>query len=205
MRKTTTFKALVAAVAAGGTLLAPVVAHAQEFMLRARALNLQSENTDGTGLGLSVNDRTFPEIDLSWFMTPSFAIELVLTYPQKHDLRSGGARIGELKHLPPTLLAQYHFTGLGVVRPYFGAGLNYTRLSGVKFDPVVASLNPSLDSDSYGLALQFGVDYEVRKNVFVNFDIKKVQIGFDVKSSGNKLGDFKLDPLLVGLGIGYRF
>ncbi len=42
-----------------------------------------------------------------------------------------GAKIGTLKHLPPTLLAQYHFTNLGAFKPYVGAGINYTRFSSV--------------------------------------------------------------------------
>ena len=48
----------------------------------------------------------------------------MLTYPQKHDIRSGSTVIGQLKHLPHSLLAQHHFTGLGGFRPYVGAGLN---------------------------------------------------------------------------------
>lgn len=206
MRKTTMIKALAASLALGGALAGPATVQAQDFLVRARALNLQSDNKDSTGLGLSVNDKTFPEVDISWFVTPAFAVELILTYPQKHDVRSNGTKIGELKHLPPTLLAQYHFTGLGAFKPYVGAGLNYTRLSGVSFTPaVVAALAPSLEKDSVGLALQVGVDYAVTKEIYLNLDVKKVQIGFDVKSRGTKVGDFKVDPLLVGVGVGYRF
>jgi outer membrane protein len=206
MQKTTMFKAVALALALGGSITVPATVHAQDFLVRVRALNLQSVNNDTTGLGLSVNDKTFPEVDFSYFVTPQFALELVLTYPQKHDIRSNGIRIGELKQLPPTLLAQYHFTGLGAFKPYVGAGINYTRLSGVSFTPaVVASLNPSLEKDSYGFALQLGVDYEIVKNVYLNLDVKKVQIGFDVFSGPAKAGEFKVDPVLVGLGIGYRF
>ncbi len=43
-----------------------------------------------------------------------------------------GTKIGTLKHLPPTLLAQYHFTNFGAFKPYVGAGINYTRFSSVK-------------------------------------------------------------------------
>jgi outer membrane protein len=206
MQKTTMFKAVALALALGGSITVPASVHAQDFLVRARALNLQSDNKDTTGLGLSVNDKTFPEIDFSYFVTPQLAVELVLTYPQKHDIRSNGTRIGELKHLPPTLLAQYHFTGLGAFKPYVGAGINYTRLSGVSFTPaVVAALNPSLEKNSVGFALQVGADVEIVKNVYLNLDIKKVQIGFDVKSGATKVGEFKVDPLLVGVGVGYRF
>ena len=176
------------------------------WMLRARAVHLDSANKDSTGLNLSVNNKTMPEVDVSYFFTPNVAAELILTYPQKHDLRSNGNKIGTVKHLPPTLLAQYHFTQFGALKPYVGAGINYTRFSGVNFDPaVVAALDPSVKKNSWGAALQVGFDYALDKNWSLNLDVKKVQIKTDVRSFGNKVGSFKADPLLVGVGVGYRF
>jgi outer membrane protein len=35
-----------------------------------------------------------PELDISYFFTPNFAAELILTYPQKHDIRSNGSALG---------------------------------------------------------------------------------------------------------------
>ena len=176
------------------------------WLLRVRAVHLDSANKDSTGLNLSVNNKTMPEVDVSYFFTPNIAAELILTYPQKHDLRSNGNKIGTLKHLPPTLLAQYHFTQFGKFKPYVGAGVNYTRFSSVNFDPaVVAALNPSIKKNSLGLALQAGFDYNLDSNWSLNLDIKKVQIKTDVRSFGNKVGSFKVDPVLVGVGVGYRF
>ena len=176
------------------------------WMARVRAVQLQSANKDSTGLDLSINDRLIPEIDFSYFFMPQFAVELVLTYPQKQSIRSGGTKIGSLKHLPPTLTAQYHFTSLGAFKPYVGAGLNYTRFSNVEFDPSVqAALQPTLSKNSFGLAVQAGFDYEVARNVYLNVDVKKVQIRTDVSSAGTKVGTFKVDPWLLGVGIGRRF
>jgi outer membrane protein len=56
-----------------------------------------------------------------------------------------------------------------------------------------------------GLALGAGADWEIGKGLFLNVDVKKVQIRTDVKSSGTKIGDLKIDPLLVGVGLGWRF
>lgn len=186
----------------------PLAAQAQTtpWLVRLRAVNLDSANKDSTGLDLAINSKVIPEVDISYFFTPELAAELVLTYPQKHTLSAGGAEIGSLKHLPPTLTLQYHVTTLGAFKPYVGAGLNYTHFSSVKFAPaVVTALNPSIDKNSYGLALQVGFDYEIAKNTYFNVDVKKVQIATDVKSSGTKVGEFKVDPLLVGVGIGWRF
>jgi outer membrane protein len=45
----------------------------------------------------------------------------------------------------------------------------------------------------------------IGKNMVLNFDIKKVQIKTTVNSFGAKAGTLKVDPLLVGVGIGWRF
>lgn len=202
-----TTQALVSMSLALATTL-PFAAHAAEapWLLRLRAVNLDSANHDSTGLALSINDKVIPEFDVSYFFTPQFAVELVLTYPQKQTIRSGSTDIGSLKHLPPTLTAQYHFTGLGAFKPYVGAGLNYTRFSSVHFNPAVqAALQPSLDKNSWGLAVQAGLDYEMSKNWVLNLDIKKVQIRTDISSAGTKVGEFEVDPWLIGVGIGLRF
>jgi len=199
-------------IASGLTLAAglalPLASHAQDdaWLVRVRAVELDSANKDSTGLDLSINNKVIPEFDVSYFFNPQWAAELVLTYPQKQTIRSAGADIGSLKHLPPTLTVQYHFTTLGALKPYLGAGLNFTRFSSVSFAPaVVTALHPSLDKNSFGLALQAGVDYQVDRNVFLNLDVKKVKIATDVSSSGTKVGSFKVDPWLVGIGVGWRF
>ena len=188
--------------------LTGIAAQAQEgpWLVRVRAVNLDSANKDSTGLGLSVNNRTIPEVDISHFVTPNIAAELILTYPQKHKLYSGSTEIGSLKHLPPTLSLQYHFSPTATFRPYVGAGLNYTNFSAVNFVPAVqTALEPTIKYNSVGLSLQVGADIQVSKNLYVNLDVKKVQIGTTVYSKGAEAGKFKVDPLLVGLGLGMRF
>ena len=171
------------------------------WLVRVRAVHLDSANKDSTGLGLSVNNKTIPEVDISYFFNKNVAAELILTVPQKHDLSSSvlGGRIGSLKHLPPSLLLQYHFDAPGF-KPYVGAGVNYTRFSNVNLPAGV-----DIDRNSWGGALQVGVDIPLSKNLYLNFDVKKVYIKTDVFAGGAKQGTFKVDPVLVGVGLGWRF
>lgn len=171
------------------------------WMVRARAVHLDSANGDSTGLGLSINNKWMPEVDVSYFFNKNLAVELILTVPQKHTLRSSvlNADVGTLKHLPPTLLGQYHFDFNGF-KPYVGAGINYTRFSSVNLLPGV-----DIDRNSWGPALQVGVDIPLSGNMYLNFDVKKVYIRTDVSLAGNEIGKFKVDPLLVGVGLGWRF
>lgn len=171
-----------------------------KWQVRVRAVNLDAANKGEAAkgaAGVSINDKVIPELDISYYFTPNFAAELVLTYPQKQDVRSNGVKIGSLKHLPPSLMAQYHFTNFGAFKPYLGAGINYTRFSNV-------DLPAGLDvkRNSWGGALQVGFDYALDKNWSLNFDVKKVYIDTTIN---NGIGKFKIDPILVGVGVGYRF
>ena len=125
---------------------------------------------------------------------------LMLTVPQKHTLRSDGAVIGSLKHLRPTFTLSCYTTGMGAIKAYLGAGVRYTRFTSVAFTPaVVAALGPRLSCDSYGFALQAGVDIATAKT------IKKVQIKAHVNTIGAKVGSLRVDPRPVGVGLGWCF
>lgn len=205
MKKSIALAALALAVAA------PAMAAGEDsgsWLIRARALRLISDNGGSTtpDLKLSVNDKTFLELDFSYFFTPNIAAELVTTYPQKHRIYSDGTRIGSLKHFPPTLLGQYHFTGLSGVRPYVGAGLNLTRFSSVKWDPAVQeALDPGIQRTSLGLALQVGADVPVGGGWSINLDAKYVKLDTKVRSGASTIGTFNVDPYLLSVGIGKRF
>ena len=116
--------ALVALV----TMSFNVLAQENPWMVRARATHLNWDNaTTRSATGIHAEDKTIPEIDISYFFTKNLAAELVLSYPQRVEIFSGNTSLNTVTALPPTLLAQYHFTNFGPVKPYVGAGVNYTR------------------------------------------------------------------------------
>ena len=186
---------------------APVHAEESPWLVRARATHLnpadKSAPVGGAGAAdrISVESRTIAELDISYFFSPNIAAELVLTYPQKHSVYLDGKEIGTFKHLPPTLLAQYHFVPDSQFSPYVGAGVNFTRLSSVK----LLGGTGDLESNSVGLALQAGLDFKIDKNWSVNLDIKRVNIRSDVMAGGATISAVKVDPILASIGVGYRF
>ncbi|SEO59948.1 outer membrane protein [Duganella sp. CF517] len=204
-------KAIAAAVLATlsltGVAMGSAAAQESPWLVRVRAVHLntadKSDPVGGAGASdrLTVSNETIPEFDVSYFFTPNLAAELVLTYPQKHDVYLDGTNIGTFKHLPPSLLVQYHFTPDAPLKPYVGAGVNYTTMSKVRLLNGAASL----EHDSVGLVLQAGVDYAIDKQWSLNFDIKKAQIRSDVMIGGVKASRVKVDPLMIGVGVGYRF
>lgn len=204
---------VLAVVALGSTASITALAEEGQFMVRVRAVNLDPANDSDAipGLGvpsdaIRVEDRVIPEIDFTYFLTKNIAAELVLTYPQKHDVSLSGTKIGSFKHLPPTLTLQYHFQPDAQFRPYVGAGVNYTRITSVNLAvPGVGALD--LENDSFGGALQAGFDVKLNQSWFLNVDIKKVWIKSDVmlKATGAKVSAVNVDPVLFGVGVGYRF
>ena len=194
-------------------------------MVRARALYMNPHNGNGSGLvgagvlpDVEAESKVFPEIDISYFFTKNIAAELILTYPQKHDIDLDGlGKIGSVKHLPPTLTLQYHFNPEGTIRPYVGAGINYTRFSSVDLDANLAvagapGLPLRIDRSSFGWALQVGADYKIADKWFFNVDVKYVTISTDihvrndaVALQGQKVSKLDIDPLLLSVGVGYRF
>lgn len=193
------------------TVALPTLASAQasDFLVRLRATRIipadKSQANALVGLAeddIQVSSKTIPEIDITYFLTNNIAAELVLTVPQKHDVSiKGVGKIGTFKHLPPTLLAQYHFAPKGQFNPYVGAGINYTRISSVDLGPL------DLEKSSVGGALQIGMDIAIDKNWLVNIDAKYVQISSDVTVKGTsiKVSEVKVDPYLLSVGLGYRF
>lgn len=202
MKKVVVALALTAISAASAA-----IAQESPFQLRVRAVHIspadKSDPVGGAGAAnrISVSEKTIAEFDITYFVTPSFSAELVLTYPQKHTAYLDGTAIGTFKHLPPTLLAQYRFAPEAAIQPYVGAGINLTRLSSVRLLDGAGDLERS----SVGFALQAGVDVPLDRNWSFNLDVKKVQIRSDVTAGGAKISAVKVDPWLVGVGVGYRF
>jgi outer membrane protein len=208
MKKAALALALALTTATLGFLAHDAMAQEQSpWLVRVRAVSVEpadkSDPIGGVGAGdrLSVSNKTIPELDISYFFTRNIAAELILTYPQKHDVTLDGNNIGSFKELPPTLTVQYHFLPDGQIDPYLGVGVNYTNISSVNL------LNGAggLDHSSVGAALQAGLDFKIDKNWSLNVDVKKVQLRSDVTVSGAKVSNVQVDPLLVGVGVGYRF
>lgn len=195
--------------------LAPLGSQAEEgkLLVRVRAVDIvpadKSDAIPALGVpadAIDVSTKVIPEVDLTYFFGRNVAAELILTYPQEHDVELSGVPLGTFKHLPPTLTLQYHVAPEGVFRPYLGAGVNLTLISDVNLAvPGVGALD--LEGSSVGLAGQAGFDVKLGEKVFLNADLKYVAIRSDVSlaASGQKVTAVKVDPWLIGFGIGYRF
>jgi len=211
-------KTLVAAMAAVVSL-APIAAQAQAaaenpWMVRVRAVDLLFQNGQSGGngsvqsLNIKAQNQWIPEFDVTYFFTKNIAAELVLTYPQQVNITSGSGNtnVGKITALPPSLLAQYHFTDLGAFKPYVGLGVNYTIFGNRQNFPALGN-SVTVNQSSLGVVGQIGMDYMFDKNWGMNLDLKYATISTEVKTvaGGTNLGTLTLNPWMPAVGVTYKF
>jgi outer membrane protein len=186
-----------------------------DWLVRARGL-VVAPNEDASirpiGGDVSINNSFVPELDFTYFITNNLALELILaTTP--HDAKALGTSVGDvdLGHvwlIPPTLSLQYHFDPLTELRisPYLGVGINYTIFH--REDTPGDVVTDSAFDNSFGYALQAGMDVPLSGNFFLNADVKRLWLDTDAAfetAVGHVDADVTIDPWIVGLGVGYKF
>ncbi|ACC70465.1 OmpW family outer membrane protein [Paraburkholderia phymatum] len=179
--------------------------HAGDVLVRLRAISIvpQVRTSDALStLNVGVNNATVPELDFTYMIRDNIGVELILG-TSRHQVTSSLGGLGGVNVLPPTLLLQYHFNHQGQVRPYVGAGVNYTYFYNDGLH--VGDQQISVKRSSFGPALQMGVDVQVTKSLFANVDLKKVWMKTDASLNGASLGTLHIDPLIVGVGVGMKF
>jgi outer membrane protein len=199
----------LAALMSASTFAAP----AGTWGVRVRGTYLDTANKSDAFTALAINfaadavevqSKWIPEFDISYWFTPNFSTEVVLTVPQKHEVTlKGVGSLGTFKHLPPHFMAVYHFSPDSAFQPYIGAGVNVTLISSVKLR--VANVPLDLEDSSIGLSAQAGFDYDFGNGKFLNVDVKKTSLASDVTAGGARLTTAKLDPWLFSIGFGMRF
>ena len=108
----------------------------------------------------------------------------------------GLGKIGTFKHLPPTLLAQWHFPDVVPnLKPYVGAGINYMLFFGGDDHN---GFQVDLDN-GFGYVLQAGVDYKLSPTLGLFVDVKKLFLKTTASGSLPALGGARIGVELVGI------
>lgn len=159
---------------------------------------------------LDVDSNTQLGLTIGYMYTDNIGLSLLAATPFKHDIKGDGAiaglgKVGETKQLPPTFTVQYHFAPKASVRPFIGAGVNYTTFFSEKTVGLGAT-DLKLD-DSWGLAAEAGVDIDLNDKWFVSGQVWYMDIDTDAKLSGaiNDTSTVEIDPWVVMLSIGTTF
>ena len=154
-------------------------------------------------------------------LSDRLGVELVGATPFEHEVGVKGlgagldGKLADVKHLPPTVLLQYYpMNPDSAVQPYVGAGVNFTTF----FEEDLTSTRKAqgfsdleLD-DSWGLALEAGVDYMLTDKLLVNASVWYMDIETDATVKGPtalSISETKVnvdvDPWVYMVGLGYKF
>ncbi|WP_417481040.1 OmpW/AlkL family protein [Maricaulis sp.] len=190
---------------------APAQAESGDWLVRLRAIDVmpnESATISTIGGDVDISDQIVPELDITYFVQDNWAVELILGVTP-HDVQAvgtaaGDVDLGDVTLLPPTLTLQYHFNPDGQMRPYLGAGVNYTHFFNEDLPGGSALTTISYD-DSFGLAAQAGIDFALQDDWFFNVDVKYIDIDTDVLIDGAIAADVDIDPVILGIGFGRRF
>jgi outer membrane protein len=175
-----------------------------DWLLRVGVGNVDPKSDNGEVA--SVDSGTALVFNGTYFFTPNVGFEILAASPFSHDIKlaADGTKVGEVKHLPPTFSLQYHFDTGGAFKPYVGAGLNYTLFFDEKTTGPLSGLSLKLD-DSVGFAAQLGADFDLSDRMFVNFDVRWIDINTDAELEGAPLEEVEIDPLVYSLTLGWSF
>ena len=185
----------------------PAFAQAGDFQLRLRNLVVAPAASADIQIGgkhiggaTKASTSDVPEADLTYFITDNIAAEVIAGVTKHTVSNSVAGRIASTELLPPTVTVQYHFDPNGPIRPYVGAGINYTLFFNNN------SALPGLRiTNNVGWALQAGVDVPVGDGpYFFNVDVKKIFLATNIRATGF-VAPAHLDPWLIGVGVGVRF
>jgi outer membrane protein len=202
------FAPLAAALVLGG-LAAPAFAQQAgewTFAVGAHQVNPKSDNGSVVGgtLDVEVGSNVRPTITAEYFVRDNLGIEVLAAWPFEHDISiKGVGQVGSTKHLPPTVSLQYHF-GEGKVKPFVGAGINYTLFMSEETEGALAGSDLELD-DSFGLALHAGIDFKVGEKGAIRIDARWIDIDTDAKLNGVDIGTVNIDPLVYGAAYVFQF
>lgn len=209
-------KCVIGMAAAAALLSITAQAHqAGDVIVRAGSATVRPNESSDNVLGLgefNVDNNTQLGLTFSYLVTDNIGVELLAATPFKHHvgLNSTGD-IASVKHLPPSLVAEYYFGAApDKLRPYLGVGVNYTTFYDAHFNQTGqdAGLSDLSLKHSWGIAGVAGLDYNLNQNWLVNMSVWYMDIDTDVrfKAGGQQQSvHSQIDPWVFMFGVGYRF
>jgi outer membrane protein len=148
-------------------------------------------------------------LDISWFFTDNIAVELIAA-TTRHTLTATGTALGNVD-VGSTLGAAANLDAAVSFHAARAAQSLCRRRPQREFllqhqgaGPTITGLSVN---DSWGPAIQAGVDYNFSGHWFANLDVKQIILNTAAHVSAGALhikAKDSLDPLVVGAGIGYR-
>lgn len=184
---------------------------AGSFLVRGRVVGSipvgQFSRVEPIGGRVITPARALPDLDVTYFLSDHFALAgqvgVVSTRTSIRGSLIGDLTIGSTWSLAMTGAVQFHFLPHGTFNPYIGAGAGYTHP--IAYEPAKPLITEMKADPQLGPLLQAGFDYHLGGDWYANMEIKKIFLPPQVSRIGSGTTTVRLDMLIVGAGIGYRF
>ena len=104
--------------------------------------------------------------------------------------------------IPLTLTGQYHIAPFGAIRPYVGLGYHGAY--------IINKCKAFNIKNGHGFVAQAGIDFVAKDDTIINLDIKQYLLNTKVTYQESFIkppvtSKVKINPLLISVGIGFKF
>jgi outer membrane protein len=177
------------------------------------SLEVKNQNTVFFSYTRSFSDNWDLELALGWPPTHDVAIKII-NPALPASIQGFDGKIGaKVRQVAPTIFANYKFGSKDSnLRPFIGAGVNYTKFDKAESTVDGNSINGGPTNlaleDSVGLALHAGLAYRIDQRWSLTGSLATAQV--KTKLTTNTLGiirtaDITFRPLVLTIAAGYSF
>jgi outer membrane protein len=171
------------------------------------ALTEPTRNPEIAGSRASLDGEGAPTLGVTYHVNDNIGIEAWASDRIGHRVNGADGKLGSVDAQPYSLSGQYRFVDAdATVRPFVGLGYHETNYS-----HETAQAGGALDGQRVGVETAkgavgtVGVDVNINPTWFARADARYLQGDSDIELDGAKAGDAKLNPVVLGVGVGARF
>lgn len=164
------------------------------------------------GADAKASSNTTLGLEVSYDFTPRWTGRLLVGVPPTTTLTGTGAlagtgTLGKVQYGPAVLSMTYNLLTSGPIRPYIGAGVNYTIVFKSK-DGFISNLDVK---NAFGAVAQVGVEVPLDNDWSISLDARKIFLKTKASGSLPAMGgaaanaNVRLNPLVVFASVNKRF
>jgi outer membrane protein len=171
-----------------------------------------AEPTENTWIGensrLELDGSNAATLSANWYINDNIAVEAWGAASKfGHRVNAAGGKAGSVDAQPYAVSGQYHFLAAdSLVRPFVGLGYYEQNFSDESVEPTGALAGQRLGVETAkGAMATAGVDVKLSPTWFARADVRYLGGDSDLYLDGETVGEAKVNPVLLGVGLGARF
>lgn len=162
-----------------------------------------TRNPEIAGTRTEFDGEGTPTLGVTYHITDNWGVEAWAADSYGQRVNAAGAKTGSVDAQPYSLSGQYRFGNAeSTLRPFVGLGYHQTNYDDES--PTAAGERVGIET-AEGAVATVGMDVNISPTWFARADARYFQADSDMEVDGVKAGDARLDPVVLGVGVGARF